>query len=144
MNIYKLEKSKNLEDLAKRTAETIASYIDLALSQKDRCQIALSGGKTPALAYSLLGKEHLPWDRVDLFLGDERWVHANDQSSNQGMLQRTLLSRDPGSKAKFHPTPTLELGSPEKSAEKFESLIKQICIGEPQVFDLIVLAYYII
>ncbi len=139
MSSYRVDIFNEQKDLARNASQIIASHIDLVLDQRDRAQVALCGGSTPAETYCLLGEEHLPWDRVDVFLGDERWVHADDQSSNQGMLQRTLLSRDPGSKAKFHPTPTLELGSPEKSAEKFESLIKQICIGEPPVFDLIVL-----
>ena len=72
----------------------IAAQIDL-LDQRDRCSIALSGGSTPASAYSLLGQERLPWDRVDVVLGDERWVAADDASSNAGMLRRTLIS-DPG------------------------------------------------
>ena len=73
MTNYRIERAKDPQDLARQASETIAAQIDLALDQRDRCQIALSGGSTPAMAYSLLGQERLPWDRVDVVLGDERW-----------------------------------------------------------------------
>ena len=60
-----------------------------------------------------LGQQHLPWNRVDVFLGDERWVSADDESSNAGMLRSTLLQAgEPGAAACFHPVPTVELPSP--------------------------------
>ena len=116
-----------------------SSQIDLALDQRDRCQIALSGGSTPASAYSLLGQERLPWDRVDVVLGDERWVAADDASSNAGMLRRTLLAPGPGASAAFHPVPTVELESPEASAQAFADQLSQLCSGAPPVFDVMLL-----
>ena len=96
MTKYRIERARDSHDLARKASEMIAAQIDLALDQRDRCQIALSGGSTPAMTYSLLGQERLPWDRVDVVLGDERWVAADDESSNAGMLRRTLLSPGPG------------------------------------------------
>ncbi len=136
---YKLEIASDVEDLAKRAAEEIATHIALALDQRDRAQVALSGGSTPANAYSLLGKEHLPWDRVDVFLGDERWVSSSSEASNAFMIRKTLLSGITGSKATFHPVPTVELPTPEDSAKAFEKLVQKICPGNPPVFDLMVL-----
>ena len=114
MTNYRIERAKDPQDLARQACETVAAQIDLALDQRDRCQIALSGGSTPASAYSLLGQERLPWDRVDVVLGDERWVAADDASSNAGMLRRTLLgdAPGPGASAAFHPVPTVELDEP--------------------------------
>ena len=81
MTNYRIERAKDPQDLARQACETVAAQIDLALDQRDRCQIALSGGSTPASAYSLLGQERLPWDRVDVVLGDERWVAADDDAT---------------------------------------------------------------
>jgi 6-phosphogluconolactonase len=67
---YKLTVASSAEDLARQAAERMASAIDLALAQRDRAQIALAGGSTPAATYRQLGSEHLPWDRVDVVLGD--------------------------------------------------------------------------
>lgn len=127
------------DQLARCCAERIALWIDLALDQRDRAQIALSGGTTPAAAYRLLNREHLPWNRVDVVLGDERWVPASDPASNAGMLAQTLLAADgPGAGARFHPVPT-ELASPEASAEAFERHVRQLCPGDPPVFDVMLL-----
>ena len=110
------------------------------MDQRDRAQIALSGGSTPAQAYSLLGKQHLPWDRVDVLLGDERWVAADDSSSNARMLRHTLFGDGlPGAQARFHPVPTVELASAEASAEAFADLVTRVCSGSPPVFDLMLL-----
>lgn len=140
MTTYRIERAKDPQDLARRAAEHIATAIDLALDQRDRAQIALSGGTTPARAYELLGQEHLPWDRVDVLLGDERWVAADDASSNARMLHNTLLKPgQPGARACFHPVPTVELASAEASAEAFAELVSRLCSGEPPVFDLMLL-----
>ena len=79
MSSYRLERADSKEALARRAAEHIGAAIDLALDQRDRAQVALSGGTTPAQAHALLAQEHL-WDRVDVLLGDERWA-ADDESS---------------------------------------------------------------
>ena len=139
MTTYRVEQAKDSKDLARRASETIASYIDLALDQRDRAQIALSGGNTPGLAYGLLAQEHLPWDRVDVFLGDERWVHPDDEASNAHMLRQTLLAQGPGTKAAFHPVPTTELADAEASAAAFAELLQSVCPGSPPVFDLMLL-----
>ncbi len=140
MSSYHLERADSKEALARRAAEHIGAAIDLALDQRDRAQIALSGGTTPSLAYALLAQEHLPWDRVDVVLGDERWVAAEDDSSNALMLRQTLLKPGhPGAKACFHPVPTTVLPSAEASADAFGDLLNSICDGQPPVFDLMLL-----
>ncbi|WP_269623044.1 6-phosphogluconolactonase [Prochlorococcus marinus] len=139
MTIFNVQRAKNQKDLAQLASQIITENIVSVLNKKDRFQLALSGGSTPFDTYNLLKDVNLPWSCVDIFLGDERWVSPSDQSSNALMLKRTLLSGGPGSKACFYPIPTIELGSPENSANKFSDLIKEICIGNPPSFDLIVL-----
>ncbi|MFM7648721.1 MAG: 6-phosphogluconolactonase [Cyanobium sp.] len=126
------------EALARRCAETIASAIDLALAQRDRCQIALAGGTTPAAAYRHLGQQHLPWERVDLLLGDERWVPADDPASNARLVRETLMSGGPGQAACLHPVPT-QLTDPQQGAEAYAATLAQLCSGEPPVLDLVLL-----
>ena len=139
MTNYRIERASDPQDLARRACQTIASHIEHALAQRDRCQIALSGGSTPAKAYSLLGEKQLPWDRVDVLLGDERWVAADDPSSNALMLRNTLLSNAPGSAAAFHAVPTVELETPDASADAFAGLVSRLCPGAPPVFDVMLL-----
>lgn len=135
---YHLIVAPSAEDLARQAAEQVASFIDLALAERDRAQIALSGGRTPRDAYVHLGGEHLPWERVDVLLGDERWVPADDPASNARMLGETLLNQPPARQARFHPVPTT-LSTPEEGAQAYGELIARLCPGEPPRFDLILL-----
>ena len=136
---YKLEVAASSSDLARQCAERVASLLDLALDQRDRAHIALSGGTTPAAAYRLLNQEHLPWNRVDVVLGDERWVPPTDPESNARMLRETLLAAGgPGAAARFHPVPT-ELGSPEASVDAYARYVRELCPGDPPMFDVMLL-----
>jgi len=138
MTTYRLLIASGAEDLARHAAEEMALTIDLALAQRDRAQIALAGGSTPRQAYVALGEEHLPWERVDVLLGDERWVHPEDPSSNARLLHESLLANGPGRQARFHPVPT-DLPSPEQGAESYGALLAQLCAGEPPTLDLVLL-----
>ncbi len=138
MTRYRLTVADSPADLARRVAEQVASCIDLALAQRDRAQIALSGGQTPRAAYVHLGAEHLPWERVDVLLGDERWVSADDPASNALMIRETLLRQLPGSQARFHPVPT-DRATPLLSADAYAGQLMGICVGEPPCFDLMLL-----
>ena len=60
MTNYRIERAKDPQDLARQACETVAAQIDLALDQRDRCQIALSGGSTPANANTPVTKTPKP------------------------------------------------------------------------------------
>lgn len=139
MTTYRLQICPTAQELARCCAEQIATVIDQALGERDRVQIALAGGETPRAAYSLLARQHLPWDRVDVLLGDERWVSAEDPSSNALMLRQTLLAAgEPGSQARFHPVPT-HLADPVAGAMAMANLLETLCPGSPPQLDLVVL-----
>ncbi|MEO1001686.1 MAG: 6-phosphogluconolactonase [Cyanobacteria bacterium J06638_7] len=135
---YRLEVVESPEALARRCSETIASAIDLGLAERDRCQVALAGGRTPAASYRHLGQEHLPWQRVDVLLGDERWVDAEDEASNAHLLRGTLMAAGPGRDARLHAVPT-HLASPEEGARAYGTTLAQLCAGDPPVLDLVLL-----
>ncbi len=135
---YRLVVADSPEDLARRTAQAIGSALDVVLAQRDRAQIALAGGETPRAAYRELGHQHLPWERVDVLLGDERWVPSDDPSSNARMVRDTLMAGSPGCHACLHPVAT-ELPSPEMGAEAYADLLQKLCGGVPPVLDLVVL-----
>lgn len=138
MTRYRLSVASGSEALARHAAEEMALTIDLALAERDRAQIALAGGTTPRAAYTHLAAEHLPWDRVDVLLGDERWVNPEDPSSNARLLRESLLAQGPGRKACFHPVPT-HLETPALGAESYGALLVQLCGGEPPCLDLVLL-----
>ena len=135
---YQLIVAASPEHLARQAAEQIASGIDLALAERDRAQIALAGGETPRAAYARLAEEHMPWERVDVLLGDERWVPADDPSSNARMLRETLLAHPPASHARFHPVPT-DRPTPQASAEAYATELAVLCPGALPRFDVLLL-----
>ena len=135
---YRVVVADSAEDLARRTAQTIGSALDLVLAQRDRAQIALAGGGTPRAAYCHLAQQHLPWGRVDVLLGDERWVPADDPSSNARMVRETLMAAEPGSHACLHAVPT-DLPTPEQGAQAYAELLHHLCGGEPPALDLVLL-----
>ncbi len=139
MVAYKIRTAKDPRELSQLTSQVIANQIKNTLAVKDRFKLSLCGGSTPCLAYSILREEQLPWDRVDIVLGDERWVSSSDETSNALMLKKTLLASGPGQKACFHHVPTTELDSPTVSANYFSKLISRVCEGNPPHFDLILL-----
>jgi len=136
---FNIQKVKDPLELSKLASKVISQQIDNILAKKDRFQIALSGGSTPRKTYSLLRDEILPWHRVDVFLGDERWVSHTNEASNALLLRETLLVSGPASSATFYPVPTVELQTPEDSAKEFSRGIRKVCKGDPPCFDLILL-----
>ena len=139
MATFDIQKVEDKEHLAFLASQLISDQIKLGLKHKDNFQMALSGGSTPRKTYELLREEILPWNRVEIMLGDERWVPCDDQSSNALMLRQTLLASGPGSQASFYPTPTVEFKTPQESARAFSQLIKRIFNSDSPCFDLILL-----
>ena len=80
-----------------RTATTVLERaIVQAIERKGKCVLGLSGGSTPGPVYAQLGrKKTIDWDKVHLFLVDERCVDPEDDRSNRKMVEETLL-RDAG------------------------------------------------
>ena len=74
-----------------------------------RFTIALSGGSTPRKSYNLLAGEpyrsQIDWALVEVFLGDERCVPADDAESNFRMAHETLLSKVPIAEKQIHRMP---------------------------------------
>src|SRR5436190_18865602 len=92
----------------------------------DRVAICLTGGSSPQKLYQLLAtdawRNKIPWQRVHWFIGDERFVPANDLLNNMAMARRTFLDR--GARASnIHPIPT-DSGSPEQAASRYERELK--------------------
>ena len=85
-------------EVAQLVAELTEAAIDRALAARGRCDLALAGGTTPAVAYELLGKIERDWSGVHLWLGDERCVPHDHPDSKVLMITERLSA--PG--AVFH------------------------------------------
>src|SRR5580658_154922 len=63
----------------------------------ERVAICLTGGSSPKQLYQLLAtdayRSRIPWDRVHWFIGDERFVAADDPLNNMSMARQAFLDR---------------------------------------------------
>lgn len=118
--------SQSLEELSEMAASRISQIIN-ASPEINPFRVILAGGETPALLYRVLSnrfKDQLPWSRIHLFPGDERFVPLDDPGSNYAMISETLLSRVPIPAENVHPVPT-ELSSPQEAADQYEKVLRK-------------------
>lgn len=83
-------------DLASAYAADMSAMISKSARKKIPFTIALSGGTTPEILFSVLSDRFagtLPWQYVHFFWGDERCVPPSSPESNYGMTNRKLLSK---------------------------------------------------
>lgn len=109
-------------------------------------RVALSGGATPRDLFAKLAappyREAIPWARVELFWGDERFVPADHPESNYGMTRRALLDHIAIPAANIHPIPTD--GTPDEAASRYEALLREVYGAETldparPLFDIVFL-----
>jgi 6-phosphogluconolactonase len=85
---------KSPYDLAEKLAEELALMINESARKKIAFTVALSGGSTPKLLFSILKNKfsgRIQWDVARLFWGDERCVPPDDPESNFGVTKKLLL-----------------------------------------------------
>jgi 6-phosphogluconolactonase len=91
--------------------------------------VALSGGSTPKRLYEILAQDPLrevvPWERVHLFWGDERFVPQDDPRSNYRMTREAMLDHVPIPPGNVHPLPTANLSAEQAAAQYAEALARQ-------------------
>lgn len=81
-------------------AESFAADLVIMLTElagKNKAvTIALSGGSTPELLFTVLGDKYcnsVAWEFVHFFWGDERCVPPDNSDSNFGLAKRTFLDK---------------------------------------------------
>ncbi len=127
--------------LIRRSLELTTNKIQAAIRERGRCTIALSGGSTPKPLYEAIAAQQLPWDKIHIFWGDERYVAPDHADSNQLMARRAWLDRVDIPAANIHPVPT-EKPDPANAAREYEEHLTQFfqtTPGELPVMDVILL-----
>ncbi len=131
--------------LAAAGADRVVRACRETVAARGECAIALSGGETPRLLYERLAAEPrrstIPWDRVQVFWGDERCVPPDDPRSNFRMARETLLDRVPVVPAHAHRMPgdRADLDRAARDyADELRRHVPQTPDGWPR-FDLVLL-----
>jgi 6-phosphogluconolactonase len=129
-------------ELAEKCAGELVQMIKDAAARNIPMTIALSGGSTPELLFSILGdhfSNSAPWEFVHFFWGDERCVPPVSPDSNFGMAFRTLFKKIQIPQGNIHRI--YGEYDPAMEALRYSDLISQFTRerdGFP-VFDLILL-----
>ncbi|HBE47239.1 MAG TPA: 6-phosphogluconolactonase, partial [Cyanobacteria bacterium UBA11369] len=127
--------------LIERALELVVAQMQSSISDRGQCTIALSGGSTPKPLYEAIANVDLPWQKIHVFWGDERYVAPDHPDSNQGMARRAWLDKVNIPAANIHPMPTLA-GDPAVDASKHEAELREFFKTPPGEFpalDIILL-----
>lgn len=100
--------------LAEHAADLVADALDTA------SDLALAGGSTPVATYRALAGRDVDWSRVDLWVGDERWVPPSHAESNVRSA-REALGPDIG--RRILGPPWAERLTPGQAADIYEQLL---------------------
>ena len=116
-----MEVVADLEALSARAAEIIADRIRGCAAT---FRLALSGGRTPRGCYRHLAHLHqVPWDCVEIFLGDERFVPPDHPDSNYRLIRETLLASGTVQPRGVFAVPFD--GEAERAADAYEEILRQ-------------------
>jgi len=132
----------DLQSLSQSAAELFQSLSRSSIGAKGRFAVALSGGTTPRLLYTLLGaspyQNTIEWHSIHLFWADERCVPADDPASNYKLVRDTLLKKITIPEENVHHVHGET--DPELAAHAYEQDIKAFygTVAIP-IFDLIIL-----
>jgi 6-phosphogluconolactonase len=115
--------------IARRAAELFVKMAQAAVTGNGAFTVALAGGSTPKLLYSLLATEadlraKVPWDKMQLFFGDERHVGPDDPQSNFKMASETMITKAPLKPEQVHRMKG-EYPDPERAAKEYEQDLRR-------------------
>jgi 6-phosphogluconolactonase len=133
------------ESAAQRGIGIFIADAQKAIKARDTFYVAISGGNTPKRFFELLGEtpqaSSLPWDKIQLFWVDERYVRPDSQWSNYKLAVDTFLTRVTIPEANVHRIPT-EDEDFNAAAHRYEETIREVFglgAGKIPQFDLILL-----
>ena len=135
---------KDSAAIARRAAEIFLETAQSAVDRSGIFSVALAGGSTPKLLYSLLATDpgfssKLPWDKMQLFFGDERHVGPDDPQSNFKMAFDTMISKAPLKSEQVHRMKG-EYPDTEQAALEYEQVLSaqfQLKDGQLPRFNLV-------
>ncbi len=131
----------DVETLNHAVATSLADQIRTVVSSQAQFSLALAGGSTPRTLYRVLARDcrdTIPWTRVHLFWGDERYVPRDDPRSNYRLVRETLLDGVAIPPEQVHPIPT-DFPTPDEAALAYERTLRAHFPDTPPRFDLILL-----
>ena len=136
INIFKTE-----PELISALAMYFIKIAKQAIEEQGAFSVALAGGNSPKKLYELLVsteyKNQANWSKINFFLGDERYVPADDPQSNARMIQKSLLEPLNISESQFFKINTTL--PPDEAAKQYNETIGDHFKNTSVRFDLVLL-----
>jgi 6-phosphogluconolactonase len=136
---------KDADAIAKEAEEEFIDAANSAVAERGSFAVTFAGGSTPRTLYSLLAdsslRSRVPWDKINVFFGDERHVAPDHADSNFRMANETLISKSPLKPPQVHRIHG-EYHDTELAAREYEQRIRGhfgLGAGEYPRFDLMLL-----
>ena len=123
------------ETVGKRAAAVIAEEARIAVADRGRFLLAVSGGKTPWIMLRALAFEVVPWKHVHIVQVDERVAPAGHADRNLTHLRVSLLEHAPLNPEQIHAMP-VDAPDLEAAAERYTETLRGIA-GTPPILDLV-------
>jgi len=131
--------------LAQKATSIFVSAAQQAVRERGVFRVAMAGGSTPKALHALLvtdpSRSQLPWDKMQIFFGDERHVPPDHADSNYRMVNETFLSKTPIPPGQVFRIKA-ELRDTERAAQDYEQILRTqfgLKRGELPRFDLMML-----
>ena len=131
------ENSENL--LIEKFIGLFCNNLRKRLKKNSRFSFVLTGGKSPIKLYKFLANcRHIPWKKIDFFIGDERYVKEDSKNSNIHLCRKYLLDKIKISNHQIYKIATSKK-SIKKDTQDYEKKIKKYFLKKKIAFDLILL-----
>ena len=103
---------------------------------RKRFTFVLTGGDSPINLYrKLSSQKDIPWNKIDFFISDERYVNKNSKFSNINICKKNLLDKINVSKKQIYSVSTNNK-SVIKDTIIYEKKIKRYFNNKKVIFDL--------
>lgn len=116
-------------------ASIIAREARVAVEERGRFILAVSGGHTPWKMLRALAGQDVPWEYTHVIQVDERVAPEGDPDRNLTLLKKSLLENSPIAEENIHPMPVA--GEDLSAGTQRYALILREIAGAPPVLDLV-------
>lgn len=125
----KIKIFSNVSELFKAAADDLLHRALETIGKKGVFRISLDGGDSPKSFFDLLTSDsyrnHIPWNQIQFFFGDERYVPADHPQSNYLMAKEHLFSKVNIPAENIFRIPT-EFDNPDEAALEYETTLRKV------------------
>lgn len=121
-----------------KAAEIISKAVEKILKSKGTVTLGVVGGTSVPGVFSSLANSNIAWDRVHLFMADERLVDIESPQSNFKVMEDALVDRlvEGGKIPEENIHPFIYSGEAASDAEDYGAELKSVSNG----FDIVLLS----